>query len=137
MGCCGSSNRDPEIEKTTNMDELVEVMKKKIIDLSEEKKLIEAHLADPKVEIKNVQYETDRAGLVKRVPYLDRLAQGYSEAIETMTTVPKLPFKESKEYMYDLVKHYFVAYDETNQYRLDLAEFKKFAFEFEQQQKTQ
>ena len=59
MGCCGSSNIDPEIEKTTNMDELVEVMKKKIIDLSEEKKLIEAHLADPKVEIKNVQYETD------------------------------------------------------------------------------
>ena len=137
MGCCGSSNIDPEIEKTTNMDELVEVMKKKITDLSEEKKLIEAHLADPKVEIKDVRYETARAGLVKRVPYLDRLAQGYSEAIETMTTVPKLPFKESKEYMYDLVKHYFVAYDETNQYRLDLAEFKKFAFEFEQQQKTQ
>ena len=137
MGCCGSSNIDPEIEKTTNMDELVEVMKKKIKDLSEEKKLIEAHLADPKVEIKNVQYDTDRDGLVKRVPYLDRLAQGYTEAIESMTTVPKLPFKESKEYMYDLVKHYFVAYDETNQYRLDLAEFKKFAFEFEQQQKAQ
>lgn len=137
MGCCGSSNIDPEIEKTTNMDELVEVMKKKIIDLAEEKKLIEAHLADPKVEIKNVQYDTDRDGLVKRVPYLDRLAQGYTEAIESMTTVPKLPFKESKEYMYDLVKHYFVAYDETNQYRLDLAEFKKFAFEFEQQQKAQ
>lgn len=137
MGCCGSSNIDPEIEKTTNMDELVEVMKKKIKDLSEEKKLIEAHLADPKVEIKNVQYDTDRDGLVKRVPYLDRLAQGYTEAIESMTTVPKLPFKETKEYMYDLVKHYFVAYDETNQYRLDLAEFKKFAFEFEQQQKAQ
>ena len=42
MGCCGSSNIDPEIEKTTNMDEVVEVMKKKITDLAEEKKLIEA-----------------------------------------------------------------------------------------------
>ena len=137
MGCCGSSNIDPEIEKTTNMDELVEVMKKKITDLAEEKKLIEAHLADPKVEIKNVQYETDREGLVKRVPYLERLSKGYSEAIETMTTVPKLPFKESKEYMYNLVRHYFVAYDETNQYRNDVADFNKFAFEFEKQQKEQ
>ena len=71
------------------------------------------------------------------MPYLERLSKGYSEAIETMTTVPKLPFKESKEYMYNLVRHYFVAYDETNQYRNDLADFNKFAFEFEKQQKEQ
>ena len=49
--CCGSSPRDEQILKTTNMDELINVMKKKKSDLAIEKKQIQDNLKDPKKQI--------------------------------------------------------------------------------------
>ena len=133
MGCCGGVMRDKDIERATNMDELINVMKKKQQNLSEEKKQIEDHLKDPSKEITIVNLEATKEGMEKRLPYLDRLNDCYTEIIEKLETVKNLPFSETKEHMFSIVSHYFITYDETFQYANDLAKFKQFAFKYEQQ----
>ncbi len=133
MGCCGGVMRDKEIERTTNMDELINVMKKKKENLAEEKKQIEDHLKDPSKEITIVNLDATKEGMEKRLPYIDRINECYGEIIEKLETVKNLPFSETKEHMFNIVYHYFITYDETYQYMNDLAKFKQFAFKYEQQ----
>ena len=136
MGCCGSAPKDEAILKTTNMDELINVMKKKKSDISIEKQEIQAHLEDPTKKIGIVTFlECTKEALEKRLPYLDRIGDCYGECIEKMETIPNLPFNETKEHMLNIVVHYLITYDETNQYTKDLAAFKQFAFQYEQGKK--
>lgn len=136
MGCCGSAQRDEAILKTTNMDELINVMKKKKSDIPIEKSEIQAHLDDPTKKISIVTFlDCSKEALEKRMSYLDRISDCYGECIEKLETIANLPFKESKEHMLNIVEHYLITYDETNQYTKDLAAFKQFAFQYEQGKK--
>lgn len=132
MGCCGGAQRDEAIMNTTNMDELINVMKKKKNDIPIEKKEIQDHLVDPSKKIGVVTFmDCTKEALEKRLPYLDRISDCYGECIEKLETVPGLPFQEAKEHMFNIVKHYLITYDDTNQYTNDLAAFKQFAFKYE------
>ena len=131
--CCGSSPRDEQILKTTNMDELINVMKKKKSDLAIEKKQIQDNLKDPKKQITLVVLDPalPKEAKEKRLVYLDELSSCFGDCIEKMETIPKLPFGETKEYMLTIVNHHLITYDETCSYRKDLERFKQFAFQYE------
>lgn len=131
--CCGSTSKDEQIMKTTNMDELINVMKKKKADLAIEKKQIQDNLKDPKKQVTLVVLDPTlpKEAKEKRLAYLDELSNCFGECIEKMETIPKLPFGETKEYMLTIVNHHLITYDETFSVRKDVARFKQFAFQYE------
>jgi GTPase involved in cell partitioning and DNA repair len=129
MGCCGGVFKDPEIERATTMDEVIAVMKKKRDNLAEEKTQISNFLEDETKTITLVKVDgLTKEDLEKRIPYLDKLSDCYEEIIDELEAKKTLPLKETKEYLYNILNHYFVSYDSTEAYRNDLAKFKQFTF---------
>ena len=129
MGCCGGVLKDPEIERAKTMDEVIAVMKKKRDNLAEEKTQISTFLEDETKPITIVKVDgLSKEDLEKRIPYLDKLSDCYSEVIDELEAKKTLPLKETKEYLYNILNHYFVSYDSTEGYRNDLAKLKQFTF---------
>jgi hypothetical protein len=135
MGCCGSTYSDPEIEKASTITELANVMKNKADKLMLEKQEIEKYLEDKSnpVTLVNISSLTEE-DLSKRPPYLEQLKDCYGEIIDELEANPKLPLKECKEHIYNIMSNYFVSYDSTEKYRTDLAKFKQFAFNAQKKQ---
>ena len=112
MGCCGGVLKDPEIERAKTMDEVIAVMKKKVDNLAEEKTQISTFLEDETKPITIVKVDgLSKEDLEKRIPYLDKLSDCYSEVIDELEAKKTLPLKETKEYLYNILNHYFVSYD--------------------------
>ena len=129
MGCCGSVFKDHEIERAKTMDEVIAVMKKKRDNLAEEKTQISNYLEDETKPITVVKVDgLSKDDLEKRIPYLDKMSDCYSEVIDELEAKKTLPLKETKEYLYNILNHYFVSYDSTEGYRNDLAKLKQFTF---------
>ena len=129
MGCCGSVFKDPEIERAKTMDEVIAVMKKTRDNLAEEKTQISNYLEDETKPITVVKVDgLSKDDLEKRIPYLDKMSDCYSEVIDELEAKKTLPLKETKEYLYNILNHYFVSYDSTEGYRNDLAKLKQFTF---------
>ena len=129
MGCCGGVFKDPEIERAATMDEVIAVMKKKRSNLAEEKTQISNFLEDETNAITVVKVDgLSKDDLEKRLPYLDKLSDCYGEITDELEANKTLSLKETKEYLYNILNHYFVSYDSTEGYRNDLAKFKQFTF---------
>lgn len=86
MGCCGGSTiSDREIKYAVNYKELISIMKNKRNNLGKEKNQIEEYLKDKTKEITLIRVTAlDDEQLRKRLPYLDKLSQVYSEVIKLM-----------------------------------------------------
>ena len=64
--------------------------------------------------------------LSKRIPYLDKFSVCYKEIIETLKNNPRLPLENTKSFLNNIVKYYSFSYDETEEYKRDLANFNQF-----------
>jgi hypothetical protein len=131
MGCCGGVMKDQQIERAQNMDEVINVMKKKQENLSKEKKQISDYLDDESNQITMINTEAiSKDDLTKRIPYLDKLSDCYGDIIDNLENTSNLPLKETKEYLYNVLNHYYVSYDESEGYKSDIERFKKFIMKY-------
>ena len=106
-------------------------MKKKSEDLLKEKNEINNHIIDPNKEVTNVNIENlSKEDLEKRIIYLDKLHEAYEDIIITMENVD-LPVDETKEFLINIVSNYYITYDLNDNYSVDIAKFKQFAYKNE------
>ena len=128
MGCCGSQYTDFELENAKNLDEVIKVMKKRSEELIKERDEISAHLKDPKNEVTFARIDDlTQEDLERRIPYLNKLHEAYEDIIITMENVD-LPDDETKEFLINIVSNYYITYDLNDNYRVDIAKFKPFAY---------
>ena len=69
--------------------------------------------------------------LSKRIFYLDKLSVCYEEIIQKLKNNPRLPLETTKSFLNDIVKHYCISYDETEEYKRDLLKFNRFVSNYE------
>ena len=106
-------------------------MKKKSEDLLKEKKEINNNIKDPNKEVTNVNIENlSKEDLEKRIIQLDKLHEAYEDIIITMENVD-LPVDETKEFLINIVSNYYITYDLNDNYSVDIAKFKQFAYKNE------
>ena len=128
-GCYGES--DKQIINASTMEELINVMEHKLNRCIKEKKEITDYLNGCKSDLTLVDHGgLSKEDLSKRIPYLDKFSACYEEIIETLRSHPRLPLKETKFFISNIVEHYCISYDETEGYKQDLAKFKQFVSQY-------
>ncbi len=130
MGCCGVSifPRNREIDAAEDRVHLMVALKNLIKSYEEEIKDIQEHLSK-KTPIKSEQIkDLDDKSLKKRAAYLGELTDCYQRAIVAINKCnDSIPLKETKDYLQNIVGHYYCAYDDTKKYKDDEVAFTNFA----------
>ena len=126
-GCCGRAFTDQEIDDAKTLNDIIEILNKRRENFPTEISQIEGYLEDPNkevdvIDVKGISPEI----LEKRVPFLKDLDNAYAKVAETLYKNLSLPLNDTKNYVTDIVSHYFQTYDPNGDLPKDITKFEEF-----------
>lgn len=125
--CCGREEGDKEIEKCTSLEAIIQVLIERKNKLPEEQREIQEYLQDQSKTIKSINIEgITKEMLEKRPAYLDVVSDKYGEIINILYNNPKLDLAETKSYIENITRHYFLTYDPNNNIDMAFNKFKEY-----------
>ena len=126
-GCCGRDFADEEIDGAKTLNDLIEILNKRRENFSTEISQIEGYLEDPNKEVDVIDVKgIEPQILEKRVPFLKDLDNAYAKVAETLYKNLSLPLNDTKNYVTDIVSHYFQTYDHNWDLPKDITKFEEF-----------
>ena len=126
-GCCGRDFADEEIDGAKTLNDLIEILNKRRENFSTEISQIEGYLEDPNKEVDVIDVKgIEPSILEKRVPFLKDLDNAYAKVAEILYKNPSLPLNDTKNYVTDIVSHYFQTYDPNGDLPKDISKFEEF-----------
>ena len=133
--CCGAGIQDEEIKAAENLSELIQIFKTRKEKLPEERQQIQAHLEDPKKEVKVINTNgIDPEILKKRIPFLEDLEENYETVINLLTNNPDLPLKNVKIYCSNIASKYYLTYDPNKEVETEMNKLKTFVDQWQNNQ---
>ena len=133
--CCGAGIQDEEIKAAENLSELIQIFKTRKEKLPEERQQIQAHLEDPKKEVKVINTNgIDPEILKKRIPFLEDLEENYETVINLLTKNPKLPLNDMKSYCSNITSKYYLTYDPNKEVETEMNQLKTFINQWQDKQ---
>ena len=133
--CCGAGIQDEEIKAAENLSELIQIFKTRKEKLPEERQQIQAHLEDPKKEVKVINTNgIDPEILKKRIPFLEDLEENYETVINLLTNNPDLPLKNVKIYCSNIASKYYLTYDPNKEVETEMNQLKTFVDQWQNNQ---
>ena len=126
-GCCGRDFTDQEIDDAKTLNDIIEILNKRRENFPTEISQIEGYLEDPNkevdvIDVKGISPEI----LEKRVPFLKDLDNAYAKVAETLYKNLSLPLNDTKNYVTDIVSHYFQTNDPNGDLPKDISKFEEF-----------
>ena len=134
-GCCSGGIQDQEIKEANNLTEIIQIFKIRKEKLPEERDQIQAHLEDPKKEVKVINTNgIDPEILKKRIPFLEDLEENYETVINLLTNNPDLPLKNVKIYCSNIASKYYLTYDPNKEVETEMNQLKTFVDQWQNNQ---
>ena len=134
-GCCSGGIQDQEIKEANNLTEIIQIFKIRKEKLPEERDQIQAHLEDPKKEVKVINTNgIDPEILKKRIPFLEDLEENYETVINLLTKNPKLPLNDMKSYCSNITSKYYLTYDPNKEVETEMNKLKTFVDQWQNNQ---
>ena len=134
-GCCSGGIQDQEIKEANNLTEIIQIFKIRKEKLPEERDQIQAHLEDPKKEVKVINIQgIDPEILKKRIPFLEDLEETYENVINLLTKNPKLPLNDMKSYCSNITSKYYLTYDPNKEVETEMNKLKTFVDQWQNNQ---
>ena len=134
-GCCSGGIQDQEIKEANNLTEIIQIFKIRKEKLPEERDQIQAHLEDPKKEVKVINTNgIDPEILKKRIPFLEDLEENYETVINLLTNNPDLPLKNVKIYCSNIASKYYLTYDPNKEVETEMNKLKTFVDQWQNNQ---
>jgi hypothetical protein len=134
-GCCSGGIQDQEIKEANNLTEIIQIFKIRKEKLPEERDQIQAHLEDPKKEVKVINTNgIDPEILKKRIPFLEDLEENYETVINLLTNNPGLPLKNVKIYCSNIASKYYLTYDPNKEVETEMNKLKTFVDQWQNNQ---
>ena len=134
-GCCIGGIQDQEIKEANNLTEIIQIFKIRKEKLPEERDQIQAHLEDPKKEVKVINTNgIDPEILKKRIPFLEDLEENYETVINLLTNNPDLPLKNVKIYCSNIASKYYLTYDPNKEVETEMNKLKTFVDQWQNNQ---
>ena len=134
-GCCSGGIQDQEIKEANNLTEIIQIFKIRKEKLPEERDQIQAHLEDPKKEVKVINTNgIDPEILKKRIPFLEDLEENYETVINLLTNNPGLPLNDMKSYCSNITSKYYLTYDPNKEVEAEMEKMKTFINQWQDKQ---
>jgi hypothetical protein len=134
-GCCSGGIQYQEIKEANNLTEIIQIFKIRKEKLPEERDQIQAHLEDPKKEVKVINTNgIDPEILKKRIPFLEDLEENYETVINLLTNNPDLPLKNVKIYCSNIASKYYLTYDPNKEVETEMNQLKTFVDQWQNNQ---
>ena len=134
-GCCSGGIQDQEIKEANNLTEIIQIFKIRKEKLPKERDQIQAHLEDPKKEVKVINTNgIDPEILKKRIPFLEDLEENYETVINLLTNNPDLPLKNVKIYCSNIASKYYLTYDPNKEVETEMNQLKTFVGQWQNNQ---
>ncbi len=109
--CCGG-DKNPDIEKSNSLDDIISTLQDKKKQIPNEMKQIKKYLKDHNFTVENVNVEgINDETLKKRIPYLEKMNNTLENLIETLKSNPDLEVDDVKSHMNNILSKYPLIYD--------------------------
>lgn len=127
--CCGATQKDPGVENSKTIQDLINVFKAKKNRLPLEISQIKAHIVNPEIEVETINTDGVPIQVLKeRIVFLQKLENAYNDVIIILTKNQNLDVEKTKPFLNEIAYRYQFSYDPDNELNEEMQRFQKFVY---------
>lgn len=124
--CCNSDRTDAEIESADTVDEILNILSDRIMQMEKEQQQIQDYLLDNSVEVEAISVEGIDPNVLKlRIPFLRDLQNAYDQMIQIISGNKSINIQRIKEAVSDVTCNYEYIFDPNGMLKNSLKRFIK------------